>query len=202
MVGLNEKLRIIPCGVHKKNWGNGRLGQSYNYGSWFRERGRAMPIVAPVAEWGSLFARIKSEAPEAFDSEERILNLIEGEWKDPGFGRHYESPIDGRSLGRIPMIELETARTAVKFAKAETAGWAQTDLDERRRRVTDCLAGLKKQKELIALLLMWEIGKPYAQALTDIDRCISGVEWYVDNIEGMLGKRAPLGLISNIASWN
>jgi acyl-CoA reductase-like NAD-dependent aldehyde dehydrogenase len=125
-----------------------------------------MPIVAPVADWSGLFARIKSEAPEAFDSEGRALNLIEGEWKDPGFGRHYESPIDGRSLGRIPMIELETARTAVKFAKAEAAGWTRTDLDERRRRVNDCLAGLQKQKDLIALLLMWEIGKTYAQALT------------------------------------
>src|ERR1700688_215406 len=161
-----------------------------------------MPIVAPVAEWGSLSARMKSEAPEAFDSEGRVLNLIEGEWKDPGFGRHYESPIDGRSLGRIPMIDLETARSAVKFAKSEASAWAKTALDERRRRVNDCLAGLQKQRELIALLLMWEIGKPYAQALTDIERCISGVEWYAANIESMLGKRAPLGLISNIASWN
>ncbi|HTB93700.1 MAG TPA: hypothetical protein VK728_12785, partial [Candidatus Sulfotelmatobacter sp.] len=89
-----------------------------------------MPIVAPVAEWSSLFGRMKVEAPEAFDSEGRVLNLMEGEWKDPGFGKHYESPIDGRSLGRIPMIELETARMAVKFAKSEAAGWAKTDLDE------------------------------------------------------------------------
>src|SRR5271166_5473518 len=161
-----------------------------------------MPIIATAAEWGSLSGRLKSEAPEAFDAEGRVLNLMDGEWKEPGFGRHYESPIDGRSLGRIPMIELETARAAVKFAKAEAAGWAKTDLDERRRRVSDCLAGLKKQQELIALLLMWEIGKPYAQPLTDIERCISGAEWYVANIENMLGKREPLGLISNIASWN
>jgi hypothetical protein len=52
------------------------------------------------------------------------------------------------------MIDLETARTAVKFAKSEAANWAKVDLDERRRRVDDCLAGLQKQKELIALLLM------------------------------------------------
>lgn len=161
-----------------------------------------MPIIAPAAEWGSLSTRLKAEAPEAFDSEGRVLNLMEGEWKEPGFGRHYESSIDGRSLGRIPMIDLETARAAVKFAKSEAGGWAKVELDERRRRVSECLAGLKKQKELIALLLMWEIGKPHAQALTDIERCISGVEWYVENIEGMLGKRQPLGLISNIASWN
>jgi acyl-CoA reductase-like NAD-dependent aldehyde dehydrogenase len=68
--------------------------------------------------------------------------------------------------------------------------------------VTECVGKLREQRELIALLLIWEIGKPYAQALTDIDRCLSGVEWYVDNIERMLGKRTPIGLISNIASWN
>lgn len=161
-----------------------------------------MPQVATVAEWDSLLARVRSLVPEAFGSEDRVLNLMEGDWKGPGFGRHYTSSIDGRSLGRIPMLELEPARRAVKFAKQEAAAWAAVDLDKRRQLVTDCLQALKAQRELIALLLIWEIGKPYAQALTDIDRCISGVEWYVDNIENMLEGRKPLGLISNIASWN
>jgi acyl-CoA reductase-like NAD-dependent aldehyde dehydrogenase len=161
-----------------------------------------MPLIAPAAEWDRIVRRLKTEAPEAFLSDGRVLNLIEGEWREPGFGRHYTSAVDGLSLGRIPMIDLETARRAVKFAKSEAASWATVELDERRRRVSDCLEGLRKQRELIALLLIWEIGKPYAQALTDIDRCISGVEWYVENIEGMLGDRKPIGLISNIASWN
>jgi hypothetical protein len=95
------------------------------------------------------------------------------------------------------MIELGTARAAVKFAKSEATPWAAVDLDERRRLVTLCLDGLREHKEMIALLLMWEIGKPHAQALTDIDRGISGVEWYVDEIEGMLDRRTPLGL-----RWN
>ena len=161
-----------------------------------------MPMIAPAAEWDSLLRRMKAEIPEAFLSDGRALNLIEGEWRDPGFGRHYESAVDGRSLGRMPMIDLETARGAVKFAKSEAAAWAVVDLEERRSRVTACLEGLRKNRELIALLLIWEIGKPYAQALTDIDRCISGVEWYVENVGGMLGGRKPVGLISNIASWN
>ena len=161
-----------------------------------------MPLIAPAAEWDTLVRKLKSEIPEAFTSDGRILNLIEGQWQEPGFGRHYESAVDGRSLGRIPMIDLETARRAVQFAKSEASGWAAVDLDERRRRVADCLDGLRKNRELIALLLIWEIGKPHAQALTDIDRCISGVEWYVEKIEGMVGARKPVGLISNIASWN
>ncbi len=161
-----------------------------------------MPIIAPAAEWDSLSKKLRGAAPEAFDSQNRVLNLLDGEWKNPGFGRHYESAIDGRSLGRIPMLDLDSALTAVKFAKSEALAWSRVDLDERRRRVAECLVGLKQHRELIALLLMWEIGKPYAQALTDIDRCISGVEWYIEHIPPMLTGRAPLGLISNIASWN
>jgi acyl-CoA reductase-like NAD-dependent aldehyde dehydrogenase len=161
-----------------------------------------MPIIAPAAEWDSLSKQLRQAAPEAFDSEGRVLNLLDGEWRSPGFGRHYESAIDGRSLGRIPMLDLDSALAAVKFAKSESHDWSHVDLDERRRRVTECLAGLKQHRELIALLLMWEIGKPHAQALTDIDRCISGVEWYIENILPMLANRSPLGLISNIASWN
>jgi len=161
-----------------------------------------MPYIAAVAEWDALVARMRALAPETFNSENRVLNLMEGEWKEPGFGRHYTSAVDGRSLGRIPMLELDPARRAVKYAKQEAAKWSRIDLDQRRELVTNCLNQLKKERELIALLLIWEIGKPYAQALTDIDRCISGVEWYVENIESMLKNRKPLGLISNIASWN
>src|ERR1700732_2466759 len=78
---------------------------------------------------------------------------MEGEWKEPGFGRHDESPVDGRSLGRIPMIELEVARRAVRFAKAEAAAWAVLDLDQRRQRVSECLEGLREYRELMHAVL-------------------------------------------------
>ena len=158
--------------------------------------------ISPTADWSKIRQDAAAQAPEAFTSDGHVLNLLEGEWSNPGSGRHYESAIDGRSLGQIPMLDLQTARSAVKFAKSEASDWASVDLDERKRRVFLCLEGLREQRELIALLLVWEIGKPYAQALLDIDRCISGVEWYLENIESMLGQRRPLGLISNIASWN
>jgi len=161
-----------------------------------------MPVIASIADWTNLSGRLASQIPEAFGPDGRVLNLIEGDWQEPGFGRHYESAVDGRSLGRIPMLDLDTALRAVKYAKSEAASWASVDLDERKLRVLKCLEGLRRERELIALLLIWEIGKPYAQALMDIERCIAGVEWYVQNIEAMLRTRKPLGLISNIASWN
>jgi acyl-CoA reductase-like NAD-dependent aldehyde dehydrogenase len=55
----------------------------------------------------------------------------------------------------------------------------------------------------LALLLAWEIGKPWKLACADVDRGLDGVRWYVEEIESMLGDRTPLsGPVSNIASWN
>ena len=83
-----------------------------------------MAHISPTAEWERVLQNTKAQASEAFAADDAVLNLIEGGWSNPGSGRHYESAIDGRSLGRIPMLDLETARSAVAFAKSEAAGWA------------------------------------------------------------------------------
>ena len=159
-------------------------------------------VIKPEAEWPALTARMRAVAPEAFTPEGQALNLIEGEWQQPGYGKSYQSPVDATPLGRIPMIDLEVALRAVRFGAEEAADWARRDLDERRRLVAECVRLLREQRELLAYLLVWEIGKPYTLALVDVDRCLDGVDWYVENIEPMLEGRKPLGLISNIASWN
>jgi acyl-CoA reductase-like NAD-dependent aldehyde dehydrogenase len=62
---------------------------------------------------------------------------------------------------------------------------------------------MEQHRELLALLLVWEIGKPWKTALNDVDRCLEGVRWYADQVESMVKGRAPLaGPVSNIASWN
>ncbi len=159
-------------------------------------------MIAPGLEWPNLLAQLKTIVPEAFDAEGNVLNLIEGDWGFSGHSKHYASAVDGNELGRMPMIDLETAKRAVRSAAQEHQQWTQVDLDTRRQRVRDCLEALRAHRDLIAHLLMWEIGKPHKLACDDVDRCISGVEWYVDHIAGMLAGRTPLGLISNIASWN
>ena len=77
-------------------------------------------------------------------------------------------------------------------------------LNERKARVREAIARLDANRDLLALLLTWEIGKPWAQAMQSVDRTISGVEWYCDAIDGMLEKppRRYPGPVSNIASWN
>lgn len=158
--------------------------------------------ILAAAEWEQLYASMRSVALEAFTQAGEVLNLIGGEWRNPGHEKPYFSPNDGTRLGSYPMMDVAAARHAVELAAQEFPPWSRTDLEERRRRVSECVEGLKRHRDLITYLLMWETGKPHRLARVDVDRCISGVEWYVGNIEGMLGTRKPLGLISNIASWN
>ncbi|NYV74474.1 aldehyde dehydrogenase family protein, partial [Streptomyces sp. UH6] len=74
---------------------------------------------------------------------------------------------------------------------------------ERRARVAATLDALAHHRDLLSLLLVREIGKPWRPATADVDRAIDGVRWYTENIDRMLDGRAPLdGPVSNIASWN
>ena len=159
-------------------------------------------IISPQVEVAALMAQVQQLTPEIFAADGSFLNLLEGRWQAPGRPRAFHSPIDGTRLGSLPMLDHATALRAVTAAKQEAAAWAATDLDERRAKVQECLHQLRAQADLIGKLLMWEIGKTYQAGFTDIDRAIAGAQWYVDTIEPMLGTRTPLGLVSNIASWN
>ena len=151
--------------------------------------------ILPALGWEKLLAQTRALVPEAFSSDRRILNLIEGDWQEPGYERPYKTPNDSTMLGALPFISYEVARNAVEFAAKEQSTWAQVDLDERKRRVQECLNAMKQNRILLISLLMWEIGKPFKIAEADVDRCISGVEWYVEKIEQMLGRRQPLGMV-------
>jgi acyl-CoA reductase-like NAD-dependent aldehyde dehydrogenase len=107
-----------------------------------------------------------------------------------------------------PRIDRETAARAVQLASDEHAHWSRTSLDERREHVTGAIDELVAHRSLLALLLVWEIGKPWRLAVADVDRCLDGARWYVEEIDrqmqtGTQEERRPLpGIVSNIASWN
>lgn len=166
------------------------------------DAGPTRKILKPEAEWGTLLARTRSIAPEAFGADGEPLNLIAGEWQAPGHRKTVLSPVDGSVLGHLPMIDEETARRAVRAAEREFGDWSKVDLDTRRERVSATVDELREHRDLLAYLLVWEIGKPFRQSRTEVDRMLEGVEWYVAEIDSMMSGREPLGLISNIASWN
>jgi len=154
------------------------------------------------ARWEILLAQVKSLVPEAFNNRGEILNLIKGKWENEGNRKPFNSCIDGTLLGYYPMLKAKEGKEAVEYCSVEFKDWEKVDLDERRLRVTKTINAIEEHKKLLAYLLVWEIGKPYDQALNGVERCIDGVRWYIDEIERMMEGRTSLGVISNIASWN
>ncbi|MGW5655674.1 aldehyde dehydrogenase family protein [Streptomyces humi] len=156
----------------------------------------------PGTGWGDAWTRCLAVAPEAFQ-DDRVRNLWAAGWRPDGRPLPATSPVDGSPVAGAPRLDRDTARRAVRACLDQHRAWRHVPLAERRARVAATLDALAEHRELLALLLVWEIGKPWRLAQADVDRAVDGVRWYVDGIEPMLAGRVPLdGPVSNIASWN
>lgn len=148
------------------------------------------------------FASARTIAPDAFGSD-RLANLWDGQWHLEGETLPATTPVDGSGIVGPPMLTAADAQRAMDATVADHATWSTIPLAERKARVREAITRIDAHRELIALLLVWEIGKPWSQSLTSVDRTVEGVEWYCDEIDAMLDGRRPLaGPVSNIASWN
>lgn len=153
-------------------------------------------------DWPTIYARCRSVAPQAF-LPDGLANHWGGLWRSGGAVTPGVSPVDGTEIAGAPAVDQLTATAAVRAAYHQHRTWGETPLTERKARVLAALDALQEHRELLSLLLVWEIGKPWRLATADVDRCIDGVRWYVEEIDGMLAGRGPLpGPVSNIASWN
>jgi len=158
--------------------------------------------VKPGTAWVDFYAKACAAAPEAFEAQ-ALRNLIGGEWVSNGTTRPHRVPVDGTHIVGPPVITSAEAHQAMASAVKQDKAWSRMPLDDRMSRVNTAVALLREQRETIAGLLMWEIGKPWRLACDDIDRCLDGVGWYLTQIERQLSERVPLdGPVSNIASWN
>lgn len=167
-----------------------------------RSTSRDALVLKADTAWTDAWQRCLTTAPEAF-RDDRVLNLWNGAWQADGRSLPATSPIDGSPIAGPPRLDADTARRAVRAALDQHRAWRHIPLPERRARVVATLDSLTQHRELLALLLVWEIGKTWRLAQADVDRAIDGVRWYVDGIDSMVEGRAPLeGPVSNIASWN
>jgi len=157
--------------------------------------------------WENVLAAAVGVTPEGFGTD-RTRNLVGGEWVDTGEPSAVTTPVDGTTLLSLPMLDAEQAGVAVTRAAEAHRDWGRVPLHERKARVGAAVEAMSEHRDLLAHLLMWEIGKPWRLACADVDRALDGVRWYLDEIDAMLtdseGRTlTPLpGPVSNIASWN
>ncbi|MBR8744223.1 aldehyde dehydrogenase family protein [Nocardiopsis sp. MG754419] len=159
-------------------------------------------MLKPGTDWTTLYTRCRTIAPEAFGAD-RVHNHWGGRWRADGAPRPAHSPVDGSEIIGPPLLDGATAERAVAAAVDDHRAWSRLPLDDRRERVRAAVRAWSEHRDTLALALVWEIGKPWRSARQDVDRAISGVEWYLEEIDRMLVERPPLdGPVSNIASWN
>lgn len=153
-------------------------------------------------DFASIYAKARIAAPEAF-GEHSPRNLIDGDWSSAGRSISHFSPIDGSQIVGPAMLNLQQVQDAVHQSVKQDAQWSKTPLEERKIRVSKALELLSEHRDLLAQLIIWEIGKPWKLACADVDRAIEGVQWYLGEIDRQMTGRTPLpGPVSNIASWN
>jgi acyl-CoA reductase-like NAD-dependent aldehyde dehydrogenase len=158
--------------------------------------------LASGTDWQTTLTRATEVAPEAFNGDV-LLNLVQGQWHAIGRPSPLTTPIDGSTIAKLSRLDAAQAQAAVRHAARTHHEWAVTPLEVRKERVVAALDALTEHRDLLAMLLVWEIGKPWRLACADVDRALDGVRWYAGEIDRQVAGREPLaGPVSNIASWN
>jgi acyl-CoA reductase-like NAD-dependent aldehyde dehydrogenase len=112
------------------------------------------------------------------------------------------------------LTEREALEAAARSGEAQRA-WATVPLGKRLSRLRDLAEVLKRNREDWARLATREMGKPLAQALSEIDKCVWLCRYYAEHAAGFLAPRDveadaegawvrqdPLGVVLAVMPWN
>ncbi len=193
-----------------------------------------MIATAETRHLGPELFPLPDEVPERFRLgryEHGRRYLIDGRvhrWD--GAARPVLSPVCVRADGRIPQQpeigecplltkdEALSALEAVDRAWASGTGeWPTASPNERMRCTEYFVAAMRSRREEVALLEMWEIGKPYHDCLKEFDRTVAYVEEtlaelarvqresaaavFKDDVAAVI-RRAPLGPVLCLGPYN
>jgi acyl-CoA reductase-like NAD-dependent aldehyde dehydrogenase len=128
------------------------------------------------------------------------------------------SPWDGRVVGEVPTV----GRDAVEAAIDSAYGAMHAGLPAHRRAdILDAASNdIRERREEFARILALEIGKPFTQALVEVDRCVQTLKFSAVEARTLTGSgvafdahpagvgrrgftiRVPIGVIGAIAPFN
>jgi succinate-semialdehyde dehydrogenase/glutarate-semialdehyde dehydrogenase len=125
------------------------------------------------------------------------------------------NPATGKRLRTYREHTPAQVAAALTRAQAAFEDWRRLSLAERARPVRSLARALRAQGEPLAKLMTAEMGKPMAQARTEVDKCAQGCEHFARHAAAFLADEhppgapkdsrvifAPLGVVLAIMPWN
>lgn len=126
------------------------------------------------------------------------------------------NPSTGEAIGAVPNLGAAEAGAAVDAAAAAFHAWAVLPAKQRSAIVRRWFDMIVAARNDLATILTSEQGKPFAEALGEIDYAASYVEFYAEEVKRVAGEilpshrsdaritllRQPIGVVAAITPWN
>ncbi|MDT8367569.1 MAG: NAD-dependent succinate-semialdehyde dehydrogenase [Longimicrobiales bacterium] len=124
-------------------------------------------------------------------------------------------PATGEARESRPLHTADEVERILGAAVDAQAEWARRSFDDRARALTTAADRLRGDTERWARRMTTEMGKPIAQARSEVEKCAWVCEYYADHGEGFLAPHTaetdataaywtprPLGVVLGIMPWN
>ena len=144
--------------------------------------------------------------------------LIGGDWITTAGNGVFDvtDPATGASIAQLPRMGTAEVNRAIDAAQAALPDWKARTAKERSEILYRWYALIIANREPLARLLSREQGKPYAEALGEINYGASFFQWYAEEAKRVYGDimpahgrdkkvmvlKQPIGVTAGITPWN
>ncbi len=125
------------------------------------------------------------------------------------------NPATGAELVTYPVMSDAEIDIALDRASLAQHRWANEDFKVRGEVLRAAAEVLRERDRELSLLITREMGKPLTEALAEVHKCASGLEFYADNAHTFLAEQVydtsadrswvsyePVGVVLAVMPWN
>lgn len=141
---------------------------------------------------------------------------INGEWIQLQEQIEINNPATQEVFAAVPKGGVTEAKQAVDAAYEAFKSWSKLTAADRAQKLRKWFTLIDENKEEIAAIMTKEQGKPFAEALGEVNYANSFVEWYAEEGKRVYGEmipashpdkrilvtKQPVGVIAAITPWN
>lgn len=151
-----------------------------------------------------------------FVNVEKKAMYIDGEWITLQEQIEVNNPATQEIFATVPKGGITEAKQAVDAAHEAFKSWSKLTAVDRAVKLKKWFTLIDENKEEIAAIMTREQGKPFAEALGEVNYANSFVEWYAEEGKRVYGEmipashpnkrilvmKQPVGVMAAITPWN